>query len=85
MVTQFDRIVRIIVDDINEPSIQALKDNPRFADIRIQQGKGLFLKIPFIQSVKHFSNKLITYDTSAEEVTTLDKKTIFIDNNIFIK
>lgn len=80
VVTQFDRIVRIIVDDINEPSIQALKDNPRFADIRIQQGKGLFLKIPFIQSVKHFSNKLITYDTSAEEVTTLDKKTIFIDN-----
>ena len=80
VVTQFDRIVRIIVDDINDPSIQELKDNPRFADIKIQQGKGLFLKIPFIQSVKHFSNKLITYDTTAEEVTTLDKKTIFIDN-----
>ncbi len=80
VVTQFDRIVRIIVDDINEPSIQALKDNSRFADIKIQQGKGLFFKIPFIQSVKHFSNKLITYDTSAEEVTTMDKKTIFIDN-----
>lgn len=80
VVTQFDRIVRIIVDDINDPSIQALKENPRFADIKIQQGKGLFLKIPFIQSVKHFSNKLITYDTTAEEVTTMDKKTIFIDN-----
>ena len=79
-VTQFDKIVRIIVDDINDPSIQALKDDPRFANIKIQQGKGLFFKIPFIQSVKHFSNKLITYDTSAEEVTTLDKKTIFIDN-----
>jgi len=80
VVTQFDRIVRIIVDDINDPSIQELRDNPRFAGIRIQQGKGLFFKIPFIQNVKHFSNKLITYDTTAEEVTTRDKKTIFIDN-----
>lgn len=80
VVTQFDRIIRIIVDDVNAPSIQALKEDPRYADVKIQQGKGLFLKVPFIQQVKHFSNKLISYDTSAEEVTTLDKKTIFIDN-----
>lgn len=79
-VTQFDKIVKIIVDDINDPSIQALKDDPRYANVKVQQGKGLFFKIPFIQSVKHFSNKLITYDTTAEEVTTKDKKTIFIDN-----
>ncbi|MGI6085219.1 MAG: protease modulator HflC [Acetivibrionales bacterium] len=79
-ITQFDKIVKIIVDDINSPSIQALKEDPRFANIKVQQGKGLFFKIPFIQSVKQFSNKLFTYDTSAEEVTTRDKKTIFIDN-----
>lgn len=80
VVTQFDRIVSIIVDDINDPSIQALREDPRYANIKIQQGKGLFFKVPFIQKVKHFTNMLNTYDTSAEEVTTLDKKTIFIDN-----
>ncbi len=80
VVTQFDKIVRIIVDDINDPSIQALKNDSRYTNVKVQQGKGLFFKIPFIQSVKHYTNKLLTYDTSAEEVTTKDKKTIFIDN-----
>lgn len=80
VITQFDSIIKIIVDDNNDPAIQAMKDDPRYANVRVQQGKGLFFKIPFIQSVKHYSNKLITYDTYAEEVTTKDKKTIFIDN-----
>jgi membrane protease subunit HflC len=80
VITQFDKIVRIIVDDINDPSIQALKDNPRFADITIEQGKGLFFKIPLIQKVERFSNQLLTFDTYAEEVFTKDKKTILLDN-----
>ena len=80
VITQFDKIIRVIVDDANDPSIQALKNDPRFADIKIQQGKGLFFKIPFIHKAEHFSNQLLTYDTSAEEVFTKDKKTIFLDN-----
>jgi membrane protease subunit HflC len=80
VVTQFDEIIRIIVDDINEPSIVALKNNPRYANIKIEQGKGLFFKVPFIQSVKRFSNQLLTYDTNADEIYTLDKKTILVDN-----
>jgi membrane protease subunit HflC len=80
VVTQFDKIIRVIVDDMNDPSIQALKSSPRFADTRIQQGKGLFFKLPFMQKDEHFSNQLLTYDTSAEEVFTKDKKTIILDN-----
>lgn len=80
VITQFDKIVRVIVDDINEPSIQELKNNPRFANVKIQEGKGLFFKIPFIQSVKRFSNQLLTFDTAAEEVFTRDKKIILLDN-----
>lgn len=80
IVTQFDKITRVIVDDINEPSIKELKNSPRFADVKIQQGKGLFFKVPFIQSVERFSNQLLTYDTSAEELYTRDKKTILLDN-----
>ncbi len=80
VVTQFDRIIRIIVDDINEPSIQTLKNDPRFDNVKIEQGKGLFFKIPILQNVDYFSNQLLTYDTSADEVTTKDKKRIFLDN-----
>ncbi|NMA66803.1 MAG: protease modulator HflC [Clostridiaceae bacterium] len=80
VITQFDEIVRVIVDDIDEPSIKELKSNPRFANIKIQEGKGLFFKIPFIQSVRRFTNQILTFDTSAEEVFTKDKKTILLDN-----
>ncbi len=80
VITQFDKIVRVIVDDINDPSIQGLKNDPRFDGIKLQQGKGLFFKIPLIQKAEHFSNQLLTYDTSAEEVFTRDKKTILLDN-----
>lgn len=80
VVTQFNKIVRVIVDDINDPSIQAMKNNPRFDDVKIQQGKGLFFKIPFVQTTQSFTNQLLTFDTSAEEVFTKDKKTILLDN-----
>lgn len=80
VITQFDKIVRMIVDDINEPSIQALKNDPRFSNIKIQEGKGLFFKVPFIQSVRRFTNQLLTFDTEAEEVFTRDKKIILLDN-----
>ena len=70
----------MIVDDINEPSIQALKNDPRFSNIKIQEGKGLFFKVPFIQSVRRFTNQLLTFDTEAEEVFTRDKKIILLDN-----
>lgn len=81
VVTEFDRIVRIIVDDADTPSIQALKDNPSYRGVKIQQGKGLFFKTPFIQNDEHYTNMLLTYDTSAEEVTTKDKKKLLLDNN----
>ncbi len=81
VITQFDRIVRIVVDDINSPSIQSILTNPRYTGVNIQQGKGLFFKIPFIQNVRTFSNMLMTYDSAADEVFTLDKKKILVDNN----
>ncbi|MCX7771874.1 MAG: protease modulator HflC [Clostridia bacterium] len=80
VITQFDKIVRVIVDNINDPTVKALKNNPRFADVTIEQGKGLFFKIPLIQKAEHFSNQLLTYDTQAEEVFTKDKKKILLDN-----
>ncbi len=81
VVTELQRIVRVIVDDENAASIQALKNDPRFVGVKIQSGKGLFFKTPFIQTAEHYSNMLQTYDTTPEEVFTKDKKKLFFDNN----
>jgi membrane protease subunit HflC len=80
VITQFDKIIRVIVDDKSDPSIELLKNDENFRGIRIQEGKGLFFKLPFIQKVVSFSNQLLTYDTPPEEVLTLDKKSIVLDN-----
>ncbi|NLW02762.1 MAG: protease modulator HflC [Clostridiaceae bacterium] len=81
VITRFEEIVRVIVDEDSYDAVSAeLKSNPRFANVRIQKGRGLFFKVPLIQQVKRFPNQLLTYDTQTEEVFTLDKKTIMLDN-----
>lgn len=80
VITQFDKIVRVIVDDMSDPSFDTLKNSDEFKNIRIEEGKGLFFKLPLIQKVIPYSSQLLTYDTPPEDVLTLDKKTIVLDN-----
>ena len=80
VITQFDKIIRVIVDDISDPSFEELKNDANLKDIKIEEGKGLFVKLPFVQKIISFSNQLLTYDTPPEEVLTLDKKSIVLDN-----
>ena len=80
IITQFDKIIRVIADDASDPSYVALRQDKNYKNIKIQEGKGMFFKLPFIQKTKAFSNQLLTYDTPPEEVFTLDKKTIVLDN-----
>ena len=41
---------------------------------------GLYVKIPFIQEVTYFDNRLLDYDSQAQDVITQDKKTLLLDN-----
>ena len=50
-------------------------------DIKVTYGSGLKFKIPFIDSVKKYSNMLLTYDTTPRQVITADKKKLIFDNN----
>jgi membrane protease subunit HflC len=80
VITQFDRIIRIIVDDKSNADIEKLKGIDNFSNIKVEEGKGLFFKLPILHKIKPFSNQLLTYDTPPEEVLTLDKKSIVLDN-----
>ena len=41
---------------------------------------GLYVKMPFIQEVTYFDNRLLDYDSQAQDVITQDKKTLLLDN-----
>ncbi|RUL56411.1 protease modulator HflC [Lysinibacillus antri] len=48
--------------------------------VKYENEPGLNFKIPFIQSVTTLPKNLMTYDMTEEEINTLDKKRIIIDN-----
>jgi membrane protease subunit HflC len=47
--------------------------------VRAVQEPGLYLKIPFIQTVHYFDKRLLDYDAPAEEVIGADQKRLVVD------
>lgn len=48
--------------------------------VKYEKNPGIYMKIPFIQSVTTLPRSQMTYDISEEEINTKDKKRIIIDN-----
>jgi len=59
---------------------EAIRNHKQLANTKLIEGKGVFFKIPFIQTTESFSSMLQTYDTEVREVITLDKKKLVLDN-----
>lgn len=78
VVTRFGDIHKVVVADASK--LQDLKNNPSFKGIDIVEGKGLFLKIPFLDKVSYYNDRMLTYDADPREVTTKDKKKVILDN-----
>ncbi len=66
----------LYVVDITQSAIVVELGRP----VRTVTSPGLYAKIPFIQEVTYFDKRLLTYDASAQDVITQDKKTLLIDN-----
>ncbi len=66
----------LYVVDITQSAIVVELGKP----VRTVIDPGLYFKIPFIQEVTFFDKRLLTYDASAQDVITQDKKTLLIDN-----
>ncbi|MCK9274761.1 MAG: protease modulator HflC [Syntrophales bacterium] len=41
---------------------------------------GLHFKVPFIQQVQYFENRIVLYDATPTEILTRDKKNLLVDN-----
>ena len=48
--------------------------------VKYESDPGIYMKIPFIQSIETLPKNLQTYDMTQEEINTFDKKRIIIDN-----
>lgn len=80
VVRQFNEVVKIVVDKSTEELESAIRSHGQLRDVDILEGKGIFFKIPFIQSTESFTDMLLTYDTDSREVTTRDKKKLVLNN-----
>jgi len=78
VVTRFGNIHKAVVSDAS--AMQELRNNPRFEEIDIVEGKGLFFRFPFIDKVDYYNDRMLTYDVDTREVTTKDKKKVILDN-----
>lgn len=78
VVTRFGNIHKAVVADAS--AMKDLRNNPRFKDLDIVEGNGLFFKMPFIDKVDYFNDRMLTYDVDSREVTTRDKKKVILDN-----
>src|SRR5919109_4666012 len=48
--------------------------------VRLVQAPGLHLKVPFIQQLTFFEDRLLDYDAAPAPVITRDKKNLVVDN-----
>jgi membrane protease subunit HflC len=87
-VTRFSRPVRVIVGDraADPEAIKRQIDTLGQGEVRVSQGAGLYMKMPFVDSPERFPDTLIDYDAyteydeTPEYIVTRDKKQLSVDN-----
>lgn len=81
LLTAIFAVLIIIIANIYVVKENEYKVVRQFGEVvRYEKEPGLHFKIPFIQSVTTLPKNLMTYDMTEEEINTLDKKRIIIDN-----
>lgn len=81
LIVRFGSVTTVYVAEKGDEIREQLANSNNFGNINVVEGKGLRFKIPFIDEVEKYNSRLLTYKTTAGEVTTLDKKKIVLDNN----
>jgi modulator of FtsH protease HflC len=78
VIFRFGTVSRVILDN----AISFTQNNPDLADnignkgksVTPEYGKGLFFRIPFIDQVKKYDSRLLTYESQPAEMNTNDKQ-----------
>jgi membrane protease subunit HflC len=78
IVMRFGRIEGVYMREITDEVMVQLQARPE--NLSITEGTGLRFKIPFIDNVVRYTNRLIPYDSPPTEVLTRDRHRLFFDN-----
>ncbi|MBN2286845.1 MAG: protease modulator HflC [Tissierellales bacterium] len=82
IITRFGEVQKVVVNPANYELVEAtIEGNPRYSDVKVNTRAGLHFKVPFIENIEKFENRLITYKTAPRQVTTFDKKILILSNN----
>lgn len=82
VIKRFGSIEGVYVKDDSAYVVDTLAAyNDSFFDIPVHEGTGLKFKLPFVDNVVKYNNRLLTYDTAPRQVITSDKKKLYFDNN----
>lgn len=80
VVVRFGEVQKIVVAEKTPEMVEQIEQHSRLRGVKIVEGKGLQFKLPFIDTVETYSDRLLTYDTRPRQVTTNDKKRVELDN-----
>ncbi|MCD4775069.1 MAG: protease modulator HflC [Candidatus Aegiribacteria sp.] len=81
VILQLGNPVRVIVGNRTSEEIAELQEwiDENAPGVALSQGAGLYLKIPFLQQVKIFDDRILEYDDPPADVVTKDKKHLNVD------
>lgn len=81
VILQLGKPIRVISGDRSPEEQQDLRDwiSENEPGVALSFGAGLYFKIPFLQQVRKFEDRLLEYDDDPSDVVTRDKKHIQID------
>lgn len=81
VILQLGEPIRVIVGDRTPEEIAELRAwiEANAPGVALSQGAGLYFKIPFLQQVRIFDDRIMEYDDPPADVVTRDKKHIKVD------
>lgn len=81
VVLQLGNPIRVIVGNRTSEEMTELQAwiDANAPGVALSQGAGLYLKIPFLQQVRTFDDRILEYDDPPADVVTKDKKHLKVD------
>lgn len=78
VIETFGKLTSTVVNVEDLDKVNANLKKSGYEDISVTSQKGLHFKIPFIQNVRKYSSKYMTYQSAEELINTLDNRRIQI-------
>lgn len=81
VVSRFGKITKIYVTSSDKKAVlDFIKSDKQFADVVVSDSRGIQFKIPILDRIDRYDNRLLTYDTNPCDIITGDKKKLVVDN-----